>query len=480
MRTLIENLEFLLTVDPGNRVLHHASIVVENDRIADVGPAGDVAERHARGSFESIIDGSRYGMTPGFIDSHVHLGETLSRAVFPDNLATRAWVNHWAKPFYASTDSRDELVGVLTGMAEMLRCGTTCFLDMGAHNDVAGVVDGIDKVGMRGITGRHACDVRPAEVPEGWTEEMMAHHFFPNAGVALKELERVVKEFDGAAGGRVRAWVNIEGKEQSSLELHIGARALAEKLGVGTTYHLATSIEEARGSEKKYGMWPVKRIAANGGLGSNLVIAHCVAVTDEEIELIARAGTMVAFCPATAIKLAKGATRIGKYPEMIDAGIRIGIGTDGVSAGGNLSLMRQMYLVAGMFKDARMDSTQVGAAKALRMATIDGARLLGWDDGIGSIEAGKKADFVLFDLDHFEWVPYGDPLQAVVYSASPASIAQTWVDGRALYCDGKVQTLDEKSLRQDARERAAAIVKRAGLVPDRAPDAALDRSTPFT
>jgi cytosine/adenosine deaminase-related metal-dependent hydrolase len=207
----------------------------------------------------------------------------------------------------------------------------------------------------------------------------------------------------------------------------------------------------------------VKRIAVNGGLGSNLVIAHCVAVTDEDIELLAKAGTMVAFSPATAIKLAKGATRIGKYPEMLDAGVRIGIGTDGVSAGGNLSLMRQIYLVAGMFKDARMDSALVGATRALRMATIEGAELLGWDDEIGSIEAGKKADFVLFDLDHFEWVPYGDPLQAVVYSASPASIAQTWVDGRALYRDGKVQTLDEKSLRQEARSRAAAIVKRAGL-----------------
>jgi cytosine/adenosine deaminase-related metal-dependent hydrolase len=305
---------------------------------------------------------------------------------------------------------------------------------------------------------------------------MMAHHFFPDAKTALSALEQVVKDFHGAANGRVRVWVNIEGKEQSSLELHIGSRALAEKLGVGTTYHLATSIEEVRGSEKKYGMWPVKRIAVNGGLGSNLVIAHCVAVTDEDIGLLAGAGTMVAFCPATAIKLAKGATRIGKYPEMIEAGIRIGIGTDGVSAGGNLSLMRQMYLVAGMFKDARMDSALVGATKALRMATIDGAELLGWDHEIGSIEVGKKADFVLFDLDHFEWVPFGDPVQAVVYSASPASIAETWVDGRALYRQGRVQTLDERSLRQEARERAAAIVKRAGL----APDAPLDRSRSFT
>jgi cytosine/adenosine deaminase-related metal-dependent hydrolase len=463
MRTLIENLEFILTVNRDDRVLSGASVVVENDRIADIGPAAEVAKRHPRVSFDNVIDGRRYGMTPGFIDSHVHLSETLSRAVFPDNLATRAWVFNWAKPFYANVNGRDEVVGATIGIAEMLRCGTTCFLDMGAQNDVAGVVQAIDKVGMRGVTGRHACDVRPEKIPDGWSEEMMAHHFFPNAGVALAELESTVRQFHGAAGGRVRCWVNIEGKEPCSLELHVGSRALAEKLGVGTTYHLATSIEEAKVSERKHGAWPVGRIADAGGLGPNLVIAHCVAATDDDISRMAKAGTMVAFCPATAVKLAKGATKIGKYPEMIEAGIRIGIGTDGVSAGGNLNLMRQMYLVAGMFKDARMDPTLVGAKKALRMATIEGAQVLGWDDEIGSIEKGKKADFVLFDLEHFEWVPYGDPLQAVVYSVSPASIAQTWVNGRALYRDGNVQTIDEKSLRAEARERAAAVVKRAGL-----------------
>lgn len=469
MRTLIENLEFVLTADRKDTVLSDASVVIEDDRIRDIGPAAVMAQRQPRSSFNTIIDGRRYGMTPGFVDAHVHLSETLSRAVFPDSLATRAWVFLWAKPFYAAVDGEDEVIGSRIGMAEMLRCGTTCFLDMGAQNDVEGVVRAIEEIGMRGITGRHAADVRPAEVPAGWTEEMMAHHFFPNAKEALRELEATAREYNGAAGGRIRCWVNIEGKEPCSLELHVGARALAEKLGVGSTYHLATSIEEAKVSERKYGKWPITRVADAGGLGPNLVLAHAVAVTDREIERLAQTGTKVAFCPATAVKLAKGATKIGKYPEMMAAGITVGLGTDGVSAGGNLNLMRQIYLVAGMFKDCRMDSTLVGAKKALRMATIEGAKLLGWDDEIGSLAVGKKADFVLFDLDHYEWAPYGDPLQAVVYSASPASIAQTWVDGKALYRDGRVITVDEKALRAEARRRAAAVVKRAGLSMEHTP-----------
>src|SRR6185436_13560210 len=179
------------TVDKANRVLRNASVAIDADRIAELRPGIE------RAGFDQVIDGRGHGMTPGFIDSHVHLGETLSRAVFPDSLPTRDWVFNWAKPFYAHTDARDELVGSQVAMAEMLRCGTTCFLDMGAHNDVAGIVAAIERSGMRGITGRHACDVRPAKAPAGWSEDMLAHHYFPSAKAALQALERVVKEHHG-------------------------------------------------------------------------------------------------------------------------------------------------------------------------------------------------------------------------------------------------------------------------------------------
>lgn len=291
----------------------------------------------------------------------------------------------------------------------------------------------------------------------------MDHHFFANHEIALEVLEQSVREWNGYADGRVRCWVNIEGKEPCSLELHVGARELAESLGVGTTYHIASSVEESQVSEQKYGMWPVTRIERSGGLGSNLVLAHAVALRDEEVGMLADHGTSVAFCPSTSLKLAKGATDIGKYPEMLSQGVTVGIGTDGVSASGNLNLHRQIHLVAGLFKDSRRDATLVGATKAIRMATIDGAKALGWDDEIGSLEPGKQADLVFFDTNHHEWTPYDRPEQALVWSASIASIAETWVAGRAVYADGKVQTIDEDALRAEARERAAAIIARAGL-----------------
>jgi 5-methylthioadenosine/S-adenosylhomocysteine deaminase len=123
---------------------------------------------------------------------------------------------------------------------------------------------------------------------------MVAHHFFPDAATALTALENAVKTWHGYADGRVRCWVNIEGKEPCSIELHVGARALAEDLGVGTTYHIASSVEEARISQERHGVYPITRIAQHGGLGSNLVLAHAVAVQNEEIPLLAAADTKVA------------------------------------------------------------------------------------------------------------------------------------------------------------------------------------------
>lgn len=463
MKTLIEDLDFVLTVDARDSVLRRASVVVENDLIIDLGPATEIASRHPRTSFGAIIDATNLGMCPGFVDSHVHMSETLSRAVFPDDIDTRTWVFHWGKPFYSSVSAEDEPVGVLLGCAEMLRNGTTCFLDMGAQNDPAGTVGAMEQSGIRGVTGRHAADTIPEKLPRGWTAAMVAHHFFPSASAALEVLGATVAKWNNTVDGRVRCWVNIEGKEPCSLELHVGARALAQELGVGTTYHLATSIEEANISQRKYGKWPVQRVADAGGLGGNLVIAHGVALTDAECQLLVDFETKIAFCPGTSLKVGKGAAQSGRYPELLDAGVTVSLGTDGVSASGNLNLMRQMYVVAGLFKDARTDAKLIGARQALRMATIGGAKALGWDDEIGSLEKGKKADFVLFNLNHIEWTPFRDPLQALVWSASPASITETWVNGQPLYRNGKVQTLDEESLFEEARRRARQIVERAGL-----------------
>jgi 5-methylthioadenosine/S-adenosylhomocysteine deaminase len=462
-RTLLANLDYVLTVDPRDTVLEDAAIVVEDDRIAAIGPSAAIEQQFRGVPFERVVDGRRALAMPGFVDAHLHLSEELSGSLLPDNLSTRAWVFNWAKPYYAAVNEEDEYVSALWAGIEMIKTGTTCFLDMGAQNDPRSFALAVERLGLRGITGRHAADRKPAEIPPYWTEAMVRHHFFDSADEALRVLREDVERWNGHAGGRLRCWVNIEGKEPCSPELHAGARRLAEQLGVGTTYHTASSIEEARVTEKNYGVWPVTRLHQIGALGPNLVLAHCTAVRDEEVALLAASGTKVAFCPGTALKIAKGATAIGKYPEMLDAGVTVALGCDGASAAGSLDMLKQMYLVAGLFKDARLNANLVPAVKAIRLATIDGARALLWDDEIGSLEVGKKADLILFDLDQVEWVPLHDPIQGLVYGASSASTKLTMVDGRVLMEDRRVLTVDEPVVREEVRRRAKEIVARAGL-----------------
>ncbi len=252
----------------------------------------------------------------------------LARAVFPDNLNTRAWVFHWAKPFYAPSPRRMNIVGRCSVSPRCCAPAQPAFSIWVRNMTPRSSSAPWRKPAIRGVTGRHAADNPPAEIPRGWTDEMMHHHFFPSTEAALKELESCVRKYNGALDGRVRCWVNIEGKEPCTLALHVGARSLAERLGVGATYHLATSIEEAKVCETKYGCWPLTRIDKAGGFGSNLVIAHCVAVEDNEVALLAQRGVKVAFCPCSSFKLGKGATAIGKYPEMVAAGVTVGLGTD--------------------------------------------------------------------------------------------------------------------------------------------------------
>ncbi len=462
-RMLIENVDYLLTVDAHNTVLQHASLVIEDSRIAALGPAHEIAGRYRGVVFDRVIDGRHTLLMPGLVEAHVHLYEEFSRGLFPDNLSTRPWVFNWAKPFYAAVDEESEHWSTLLACLEMIKTGTTCFLDMGSQNDAGITARAAEQAGLRGIVGRHAADVKPEVIPPYWSEEMVAHHFFRDADEALAALEECVHRWNGYADGRIRCWVNIEGKEPCSPQLHKGARELAARLGVGTTYHIASSIEEARVSEKKYRMWPVQRLAQMGALGPNLVLAHAVALKDEEVALLAGHGTKVAFCPGTSLKIAKGATRIGKYPEMLAAGVTVALGCDGVSAAGALDMMRQLYLVAGLFKDARMDAEMIPATQAVRMATINGAQALLWDDEIGSVEVGKRADLIMFDLEQVEWVPCHDPVQTLVYAATGSSVKNTIINGTLVMEKRKVLTLDEEEILEQARRLAPRVVERAGL-----------------
>jgi len=211
---------------------------------------------------------------------------------------------------------------------------------------------------------------------------------------------------------------------------------------------MASSLEEARSVEARVGVWPIKHLERLGVLGPKLLLTHCTAVTDEDVELLAATDTKVAFCPGAALRLAKGTTRIGKIPEMLARGVTVSIGADGVSSSGTFDHLRLAGLVAGLFKDARMDPSLVPAEKALEMVTRDGAKALLWDNAIGSIEIGRNADLVQYDMSGPEWSPVHDVVRNLVYCADGRSVRNVIIDGSVAVRERQVRCADERGRRR--------------------------------
>ncbi|MGI9644608.1 MAG: amidohydrolase family protein, partial [Ilumatobacteraceae bacterium] len=216
-----------------------------------------------------------------------------------------------------------------------------------------------------------------------------------------------------------------------------------------------------------FGHRPMVHLAELGVLGSDVAMTHCVQVDDQELAIMAETGVHVAHCPTTALKVSYGVTQVGKMPEMVGAGINVGIGTDGNNASNYSDLMRATYLVAGLFKDARQDPQMFPAEMAYEMATLGGAAAMQMSDQIGSLEVGKKADVVLHDTDRPEWRPLLNVMNQLVWSADGRGVHTVIVDGRTVVENGRMVTVDEQQLYAAAQRSGEMITARSGL-PDKA------------
>lgn len=469
----IRGAEFVITVDRQRRVIRNGSIIIEGEKIIDVGNGQEIEQKYAgRVKPSNVLDASGCVISPGLINTHTHVYEHLSRGLIPDNLRTRPWAYNYFLPFQAVMTEEEGYISALFASLDMLKSGTTCFIDSDIPVSIAhleSAAQAINDIGMRAVLGRSLCDKRPNDLPSFWRPEWVDSVFSKSSAHAVAEMEEVLRRWSNRPTGRIRAWAGIHGwLSLCSDELFIKARQLAEKYGVGTEYHIATFIEEAREAEKQFGMWPITYLDRLGALGSNVLLVHVIAVSDEEVDLLAKRGTKVAHCPGTALKLAKGASQMGKMPEMVNRGVTVSLGADGVCSCGTFDATRQMFLVAGLFKDGRLDPTMIPAETAVEMGTINGARALMWEDEIGSIEVGKRADIVLFDTQRPEWLPIHDVVRNFVYSANGASVKSVFVDGRLIMKDGKVLTIDEGKLLGQVQEIGERITRRAGLKPNSA------------
>ena len=415
----------IVTLDPERRIFLDGSVLVEGDRIVQVGRAADVRPPRPP---DRVIDGRRRLVLPGFVNAHVHLSEHISRGVMADEVPVDRYMEDWLLPLYSNSTPEEEAYSARLACLEMLRTGTTTFCEAGTLFDVGAVADAVDGIGMRAILGRWTWDMPGAR---GRMRQSTAE--------ALDATEAMMVSLKDRPGGRVSAWPLLLGFGTCSDSLIRGAHALAQKHGTGWgMMHLAS--HPARRTADRM---TVAALDALGVLDRDTKLTHMVYVTHDDIGVLARRRVKVVHCPTAALKHTKGLAEHGRFPEMLTAGVTVALGGDSGNGSNHFDMLRLMHIVALIFKDARLDTRVMPPETVLEMATLHGAAALGLEKEIGSLEAGKRADLVLYDLDVPEWRPLLDPVNSLVYAATGASVRTVLIDGRVILDEGKVTTIDE-------------------------------------
>jgi 5-methylthioadenosine/S-adenosylhomocysteine deaminase len=432
----------VVTVDRERRILRDGSVLVDGRDIVQVGPAAEVRPPRPPAR---VIDGRRRLVLPGFVDTHVHLSEHLNRGLLLDDIPVDRYLPDWLIPLYSVMTPEEERASALLACVEMIRTGTTTFCEAGTLFDVAAVADGVEQIGMRAILGRWTWDLAggPGRMKQ------------TTAG-ALAACEAMLDALHDRAGGRIAAWPLLLGFGTCSPALIRGAKALADRYHVGWgMMHFASHP-----ARKTRDTMPLAELDA---LAPNAKLAHMVYVDDADIRLLAARGVKIAHCPTAGLKHTKGLAVHGRFPEMLDAGVCVSLGGDSGNGSNHFDMLRLMYLAATIYKDARLDVGVMPPERVLEMATIRGAESLLLEREIGSLEPGKRADLVVYDLDTPEWRPLLNPVNNLVYAATGASVRTVMIDGRIVLDEGRFTTIDERALYERVEILAREQIARAGL-----------------
>ncbi len=443
----------ILTVDAQRRIVQDGALAIKKDRITAIGKSSDLTQRY-RGA--KVMDCSGKLVMPGLVNAHLHFFHHMHKGLAPENLGGMPWANWHNKNITPFLTAEDETWGGMAILLETLRSGTTTVLEAGSYYPEE-VFEAIATVGMRAVVGRRVFD-----------QVILGHSsMIASTDDCLKQNESLLRQYRGGlADGRITPHVNLLGMGRCSDRLLVESKQMADEYGVVLNLHQAATINEVLHYQSKTGMRPVEHLGHLGVLGSNVVLVHVVHVNDREIRMLCEQATNVVHCPSTALKLVYGLSAFGRFPEMLAAGVNVSLGTDASDCGNYQDMIRIMYLAAVLFKDYRYDASVMGAETAIEMATINGARALGLQNEIGSLEANKKADVIVIDMSGPEWVPLHNPVQNLVYSASGNSVETVIVDGRVVMEQREVKTVDEKQVLARCQELANAILTRTGVRPD--------------
>jgi 5-methylthioadenosine/S-adenosylhomocysteine deaminase len=419
----------IVTMDGERRIYENGFVAIKGERLVEVGDSQALKSKAYRA--KQTIDARGKAVLPGLINTHTHIPMTLFRGI-ADDVYLEDWLTKYIFPAEAKNVTREFVVaGTRLGLIEMIRGGTTTYVDMYYFEDA--IAEESKKAGVRGVLGETLLDF-PAPDNKTW-----------EAGLVFTR--EYIKKWKGdslitpAVAPHSSYTVNTEHLNE--------ARALAEKLDVPLLLHLAEAPTETEYMARTYHSRTVPYLEKIGFLSPRVLGAHAIQVNDEEIAILKRRDVGVAHCPQSNMKLSSGTAPV---PQMLKAGIRLGLGTDGAASNNDLDLWEEIDTAAKLHKLIANDPTVLSAPQAFEMATIGGARALHMEKEIGSLEAGKRADLVVVDLDAPHLTPMYNLYTHLVYSTKSSDVTDAIVNGRVLMRNRRLLSLNEAEIKTTARQ----------------------------
>ena len=424
---------WVIPVEPSDVVLEHHAIAVHDGRILDVLPS-DLANKKYTAEVEHKLD--NHALIPGLVNAHTHAAMSLFRGL-ADDLPLMDWLqNHiwpaeqkWVNSEFIADGSR-------LAIAEMLRGGTTCFNDMYFFPDVTARI--ADNAGMRAVVGLIILDF-----PTVWAANPDE---YLHKGIEVHDHFRHNPLITTAFAPHAPYTVSDEPLQR--------VMTYAEEMDIPVHMHVHEIAHEVVEAENNTGQRPLARLEQLGLISPRLLAVHMTQLTDEEIEHIATRGAHVVHCPESNMKLASGFCPVQK---LLDAGVNVALGTDGAASNNDLDMISEMHSAALLGKVVADDASAVSAVQVLHMATLGGARALGLDSSIGSLEVGKAADITAVNLGMLETQPLFNPVSQLVYAAGREQVSNVWVAGQHLLKDRVLTTLDEAAIVTKAQQWAEKI-----------------------
>jgi 5-methylthioadenosine/S-adenosylhomocysteine deaminase len=430
----------LLTMDEDDSIVE-GDLFIRDGCITATGEQGATAD--------VVIDAEGCAVLPGFVQTHIHLCQTLFRGA-ADDLPLLDWLKKRVWPMEAAHTAQSIRASANLGVAELIKGGTTCALTMETVNHTEEVFKVIDETGFRAIVGKCMMD-KGDDVPDELHEETEA---------SITESLRLLQAWDGKAGGRVRYCFAPRFALSCTKELLERVGSLARERGVMIHTHASENRNECAIVENETGLRNVTYLDSVGISGQHVVLAHCVHLDASEFQTLLETKTNVAHCPSSNLKLGSGIAEISK---MLDQGISVSLGADGAACNNRLDMFTEMRSMA-LLQKALHGPEVLPAKQALRIATMEGARALGLENEIGSLEAGKRADVIVVNLNSLQSTPHAKNLvSALVYSGQTSDVQSVVIDGQLVMKDRKLLTIDEESVIAEAAREGAELLSRAGI-----------------